>query len=399
MTKCIARMRCLTIVGLIYFFSAIWHTTLAGAGERVALVIGNGAYLHAAALANPANDAADMTATLKRLGFTVIEGGINLTKAQMDTKLKEFNKALANAESGLFFYAGHGLQVSGENYLIPIDAELSNIASLDTETVHLTAVQRIMEINTKQNMLFFDACRNNPFVRSLAGKAGSRNAVAPGLTLQYFGVGTLISFSAQPDSVASDGNDRNSPYTGPLVRLIENSDEDVVSILMNVRKEVLSSTRGEQVPWNQDSLLNKIYIKSIGAPNLSLPPMNTPVATSAELSTQRSVWVHNDSEFLLLTSGDHRAFYYKKPSRSVARAGVKAGTLLFEGKLEGEEFVGTAYRFSKKCPTLSYNVRGPVEDAGRTIRVEGVVQRRDTDTCTMGEAYTDELQFRYLRME
>ena len=139
------------------------------AAKRVALVIGNSAYTNAPALANPKNDAQDMAAALKALGFTVILG-TDLDKRAMDRKILEFSNALSGADAGVFHYSGHGLQVAGVNYLVPIDAALDSAAALDFEAVRLDLVQRTMEREAKTNILFLDACRNNPLTAILPAR-------------------------------------------------------------------------------------------------------------------------------------------------------------------------------------------------------------------------------------
>jgi uncharacterized caspase-like protein len=221
----------------------------AQAERRVALVIGNSAYRHAPALANPRNDAEDFATALQALGVEVIKG-IDLDKPAMDLEIRKFSSALSGADVGIFFYAGHGLQVSGNNYLVPIDAELSTTAALEFEMVRLDLVQRIMEVEVKTNILFLDACRDNPLSRNLSRALGTRSAsIGKGLATAESGVGTLISFSTQPGNVALDGKGRNSPYTGPLVRRIGKPGEDVLSVLTDVRNDVLASTGDKQVPW------------------------------------------------------------------------------------------------------------------------------------------------------
>ncbi len=179
--------------------------------KRVALVIGNGAYAHAPALTNPKHDAEDMAAALRGLGFTVILG-IDLDKRAMDKKVLEFEGALSGADAGVFHYSGHGLQVAGVNYLVPIDAELASAAALRIEAVRLDFVQETMEREAKTNILFLDACRNNPLARNLARALGTRSAdIGRGLAATEAGLGTLIGFSTQPGNVALDGAGRTSP--------------------------------------------------------------------------------------------------------------------------------------------------------------------------------------------
>jgi uncharacterized caspase-like protein len=190
----------------------------AHAQKRVALVIGNSAYQGTPALTNPRNDATAMVTALKKRGFQLIEG-FDLDKAAFDRKVRDFADALSGAKVGLFFYAGHGLQVGGQNYLVPVDAKLSTAAALDWEMVRLDLVQRTMERETKTNLVFLDACRDNPLARNLARAMGTRSAeIGRGFAPVESGVGTLISFSTQPGNVALDGSGRNSPFTGALAK-------------------------------------------------------------------------------------------------------------------------------------------------------------------------------------
>ena len=204
---------------LLFCIATAWASSNpAFADKRVALVIGNAAYVHAGTLANPRNDAGDIAAELKKVGFEVVEG-TDLDKAAMDRKIRDFANLLPGADTGLFFYAGHGLQVGGVNYLVPIDAQLSTAAALDFEMIRLDLIQRTMERETKTNILFLDACRDNPLARNLARAMGTRSsAIGRGLAAAESGVGTLISFSTQPGNVALDGTGRNSPYAGALVK-------------------------------------------------------------------------------------------------------------------------------------------------------------------------------------
>lgn len=229
--------------------------------RRVALVIGNAAYRHTRALSNPGNDAADISAALKRLGFHVIEG-LDLDKAAFEGKLREFAGALQGADIGAFFYAGHGLQVSGANYLVPVDAHLSSTAALDFELVRLDLVQRTMEREAKTSILFFDACRDNPLARNLARAIGARSTdIGSGLAAVESSAGTLISFSTQPGRVALDGPGRNSPFSAALARQLQAPSDDLSAILIAVRNDVMKETLGRQVPWEHSALTGKFYFK------------------------------------------------------------------------------------------------------------------------------------------
>jgi len=258
-------------VAIALFLLAV-VSSVAQAEKRVALVIGNSAYQHSPELSNPRNDAEDFAAALRTLGIEVIKG-LDLDKQAMDREVRKFSAALSGADVGIFFYAGHGVQVNGNNYLVPIDAELSTTDALEFEMVRLDLVQRIMEGRTKTNILFLDACRNNPLTRNLARALGTRSAaIGKGLAAAESGVGTLVSFSTQPGNVALDGAGRNSPYTGPLVREIGKPGEDVLSILTGVRNEVLAATSEKQVPWENHALRGKFYFNTGPAPASSGSP-------------------------------------------------------------------------------------------------------------------------------
>jgi uncharacterized caspase-like protein len=227
--------------------------------KRAALVIGNSAYKHTPGLANPKNDMADMAAALRKLGFAVLEGR-DLDKGAMDRKLRDFAQALSGAQVGLFFYAGHGLQVGGQNYLVPTDAELASASAIDFELVRLDLVQRTMERETSTNILIMDACRDNPLARNLARALGTRSfQIGRGFAPVESGEGTLIGFSTQPGNVALDGTGRNSPYAAALLKHIATPGDDLPTILINVRNDVMQVTARRQVPWEHSAMTAKFY--------------------------------------------------------------------------------------------------------------------------------------------
>ena len=275
-------------VKLFLALSLLASPDSAAFAEKVALVIGNGAYVNAPALTNPKNDAEDMAAALKKLGFKVILG-IDLDKRAMDGKILEFANALSSAETGVFHYSGHGLQVGGVNYLVPVDAKLETAAALDFEAVRLDLVQRTMERETKTNILFLDACRNNPLTRNLARALGTRSAdIGRGLAATEAGAGTLISFSTQPGNVALDGSGRNSPYSGPLVKAIGTAGEDILSVLTSVRNAVMAATKDQQVPWDNNALRAKFYFNpSAPAANAPQPPLSEAGQTWLQIKDQK----------------------------------------------------------------------------------------------------------------
>jgi uncharacterized caspase-like protein len=253
--------------------SCLLPASLAAATERrLALVVGNGAYAHSAPLANPVNDANDMTAALREAGFEVITG-LDLDKRGFDIKIRDFARALGQADVAVLFYAGHGLQVAGRNYLIPVDAQLASERDLDFEAVSVDFVLRQMELGreAKTNIVFLDACRDNPLARSLARSMGTRSAaLGQGLAQVQAGVGTFISYSTQPGSVALDGSARNSPFTGALAKAVREPGRTLTSAMVDVRREVLAQTGGKQVPWDHSALTGDFYFRLASAPG-SLP--------------------------------------------------------------------------------------------------------------------------------
>ncbi len=267
--------------------------TVAAQGKRVAFVVGNSAYQNTAALTNPTNDARDMAAALKDLGFTVIEG-IDLDKRALDLKTRDFARALGSADVALFFYAGHGLQVSGQNYLIPIDARLESERDLEFEATKVDFILRQMELDrdNKTNIVFLDACRDNPLSRNLARTMGTRSAaLGAGLAQIQTGVGTFISYSTQPGNVALDGQGRNSPFTTALVKNITRDGISLNGVMNETRKEVLSATQGKQVPWDHSSLTGDFFFKTSagGAVATTPPAVPNPDATAALQERMRAL--------------------------------------------------------------------------------------------------------------
>ena len=259
------------ILGLV-LIGPLWLCGPASAQKRVALVIGNSAYVHATPLANPANDASDMGALLKDAGFDVILG-LDLDKGAFDAKVRQFSQVLPEADAGVLFYAGHGLQVAGRNHLLPIDARLQTERDLDFESVSLDFILRQMELDRegKTNIIFLDACRDNPLARNLARSLGTRSAsVGSGLAQAQTGVGTFIAYSTQPGNVALDGQGRNSPFTAALLEGLREPGRNLTAVMIEVRKQVLATTHGKQVPWDHSALTGDFYFHYAAAPG-SLP--------------------------------------------------------------------------------------------------------------------------------
>ncbi|POF31617.1 caspase family protein [Roseibium marinum] len=252
-------MKQILFLFLVLFLSA----TVAQAERKVALVIGNSGYENVARLKNPDNDARSMSGKLTDLGFDVTTG-VDLNLRDMRKTVREFIRKLEGADLALFFYAGHGLQVKGDNYLVPVDAQLGSHLDLDFEAMPANLVLNAMEQSTKVNLVFLDACRNNPFTENLARSMGTRSgAVGRGLAKIGSGVGSLISFATQPGNVALDGDGKNSPFTTALLKHLGTPGQDITRDLVMVRRDVLAATNGQQVPWDNSSLTGEVILKQM----------------------------------------------------------------------------------------------------------------------------------------
>ena len=216
--------------------------------QRLALVIGNGDYTEGA-LRTPVNDMHAMAATLTDLGFDVMAVE-NATMREMLEAISEYQDRLANGGVGVFYYAGHGIAVEGENYLIPIDAVIEKELDVSNETV--SVVDDVLRAVTRRergvNIVILDACRNDPFSRSW-----QRSTVGSGLARQDAPNGTLIAYATQPGSTASDGDGDNGTYTAELVRQMA-IPQPVALMFQRVREEVFAKTNGSQTPWEHSSL-------------------------------------------------------------------------------------------------------------------------------------------------
>ncbi len=248
------RMRTL-IKLLCLMLAAAWITQAGNAEERrVALVIGNSDYTNVPALANPRNDAADLSETLTLAGFEVVEG-LDLTRDGMAQTIREFVDRLDGATTGFFFYAGHGLQVDGRNYMLPVDTVLRSEADLQLEAIDMNLVLSQMERDPRVNIIVLDACRDNPFAQSMS-RSLSRG-LAP---METRAVGTLIVYSTQPGATADDGIGRNSPFTEALLTQAQAPGLELQQMMRRVRADVIEKTDNRQVPWDHSSLTSDVFL-------------------------------------------------------------------------------------------------------------------------------------------
>jgi uncharacterized caspase-like protein len=252
---------------LIAASSGAWAATQAPAGYRkLALIIGNSAYPETP-LRNPANDARAMADKLRGLGFEVIELE-NASQARMNEAITEFSERLTDEGAALVYYAGHGLQVQGRNFLVPVDARVSTEVSVRNTTVDLNQIlDSIGDANRRTNIIILDACRNNPFGRFRALSGGLAQISAP--------AGTLIAYATAPGMTASDGAGANGTYTGEILRALDLPGLRVEDVFKRVRVNVAKITGGAQIPWESSSLVGDFYFRP-------------PVVTSGDMVAESS---------------------------------------------------------------------------------------------------------------
>jgi uncharacterized caspase-like protein len=242
-------------------------TASAVPGEhRVALVIGNSAYKESP-LRNPVNDAKDMAAKLRSLGFDVVER-TNLSVRQIGGMLREFRSKLVPGAVAVVFYAGHGLQVKGENFLPAVDSEIEGEEDVSNQSLTVRQIMDVLdESRTRLNLVFLDACRNNPYSRRFRSASdGLSRVVAPS--------GTLISFATRPGSVAADGEGRNGLYTQHLLSAMEIPNLPVEQALKRVMSGVKLASKGRQEPWMEGSIEGDFYFLNQAQP--AAMPAETP---------------------------------------------------------------------------------------------------------------------------
>ena len=267
------------------FWLTLAITQPAVAERRVALVVGNSSYTNVPRLPNPRNDASDMIARLKAIGFDVIPG-LDLDRNGFLNTLASFGRAAEGADVALFFYAGHGLQVNGQNYLVPTDAKVEYEAELDIALIPVPLVMQQLARGSRVNIVLLDACRDNPFAKDLSRTLGTRSASALGRGLSRIQTasGTFIAFATQPDNVAQDGDGRNSPFTGAFLANMEKPGLSLSDLMIEVRNEVMRQTNGKQVPWDSSSLTGRFSFKVEGT--VTVTPEPVPPGTNQPRSRQ-----------------------------------------------------------------------------------------------------------------
>ncbi len=333
---------------LLLLTLCLFWSEAALAERRVALVIGNAAYQHAPALKNTRNDAEAMAAALKQLGFEIVLG-VDLDEAGMRRQLQDFAKRFDQAGVALVFYAGHGLQVHGRNYLVPVDAKLETETDLSFQAMELERIQRLLESSQRTSILILDSCRDNPLARNLARAMGTRStAIGRGLAVGQSGLGTLIVYATQPDNVALDGEKRHSPFTEALLAHIATPGLEARQMLTRVRASVIKATNNRQVPWVTESMTGDFYF--VAAPEKQ--PQDRPPAPAPD--NEAVFWQSiRDSQ----NAADFKAYLARWPQGVFAEL-ARLRIAQLERKIAAPapraapRRAGTVFRDCSDCPEL-----------------------------------------------
>jgi len=288
----LTRSRRLIAAFAIAAFAILAGTAEAATENRIALVVGNARYPDAP-LKNAANDARAMATTLRERGFNVILR-VDANKTQMETAIIEFGEKLSEGATGLFFFAGHGMQVQGRNYIVPVDAKLSTEQRIKLEAVDVDAVLDQMQgARSKVNVVILDACRNNPFERRFRSASG-------GLAQINAPEGTLIAYATAPGRVAADGEGANGLYTAELLKALRAPGLKVEDVFKQVRINVARASNGAQTPWEASSLVGDFYF---------IPP--EPSATASSNTAELEFWntIRGSNE-----AAEYRAYLNRYPN-------------------------------------------------------------------------------------
>jgi uncharacterized caspase-like protein len=361
--------------------------------KRIALVIGNGAYTKAKPLPNPSNDAADMAKALQDLGFEVISG-VNQNKRQMEALIREFGTKLASSGGvGLFYYAGHGLQVSGENYLVPVDADIPEEDEVSYSAVPISLVLGKMQTAKNDlNIIILDACRNNPFARSWRSFRDSSNN--DGLAKISPPTGTLVLYATEPGKVASDGTGRNGLFTEALLKQIKQPNLEYDKMVKALSVDVWQKSNKQQLPWKEGNSLQDFYFAKaqMNVPNTITT--NTPVkvesvAEKDKSQVEREAWdlIKNSTDVI-----DFRSFLKEYPN----------GANADNAKIKLEQIAWDLVKDSKdKAKIQAYLNEFPLGVNAPLARIK--LNQLETKTTTTNKIETNKIAltglYRYKKIE
>ena len=339
------------------------------ADGRVALVVGNSTYAHIGRLPNPDNDARDISSALRRLGFEVTTE-LDADREELTEALRQFTRQSAGADVSLVFYAGHGIEMDGVNYLVPVDARLERDVDVRFETVTVDDLL-VSTTGASLRLVLLDACRNNPLARSMQRTAATRTVSGGSfadLNEDLLGDETLVAYAAAAGTTAADGRGRNSPYTAALLSHLETPLE-IGLLFRRVRAQVLASTNGAQRPHEYHSLVSEHYLARTLATGTSVtvnaaapadPPRTDPPqvdVTDMQIATLRDLAEAGDPD-AQTELGVRYQDGYRGVRRDYAEAVRWFRRSADQGHALGQAFLGFMYS----------NGRGVQQDYGEAVR-------------------------------
>ncbi|OWV73966.1 peptidase [Rhizobium sp. R339] len=282
----------------------IAHGAVTGeSSRRVALVIGNSVYKTLPSLPNPANDVEEVANTLRAAGFDVTIG-VNVDRIGLEDTVRRFLRSTSNAEAGLIYYSGHGIQVGGQNFIVPIDATLETPYDVETQTMPLDLILNHLKQNSRVQLIFLDACRNNPFNAQKFWMAEKLEPVGAtrGLARIDSDLGSLIAFSTEPGQVALDGEGALSPYSESFIKRASEPNKEIRQVLTDVRRDVIAMTNGKQVPWENSSLMDSFYFIPAPPPPSVEPMQQASVPEGAAATPLMIAPPHDETGSALLVT-------------------------------------------------------------------------------------------------
>src|ERR1700761_2262823 len=254
-------MRAFAALFAILVFCAA--TQMALAGKRIALVVGNSGYQNVVPLTNPVHDAASIAEMFKKAGFDVVDSRHDLGNAEMRRALRDFTDKARDADIAVIYYAGHGIEVNGVNYLVPVDAVLQRDTDAYDEAISLDRILQAIEPAKRLHFVILDACRDNPFAKKMTRTIASRSMDRGLIGIEPNGQNTLIAYAAKAGFTALDGDGKNSPFAGALLKHLTTPGLDLRRALGLVRDDVLAATGNKQEPY---------YTGSLGGEDMALVP-------------------------------------------------------------------------------------------------------------------------------
>lgn len=316
---------------LLVFFVCAAAATHAAQERRVALVIGNGAY-KAAPLKNPVNDARDMAQALQELGFDVTLK-LNAGHKEMEEAVREFGQKIKHGGVGLFYFAGHGLQVAGENYLVPAGAAVASETEVKFKCLAAGFVLgKMFEAKNGLNIVILDACRDNPFARSFrSGAQGLAKMDAP--------KGTIVAYATSPGEVAADGSGRNGLYTGQMLKHVRTPGLKVEDVMKRVRADVVAATGEKQIPWESSSLIGDFYFAApslgqevqAGTPSPPLPAAQA-VGKAPETAESQRMYENGIRAYEIKNYTEAAKWFRLAAEQGYAKAQSNIGVMYYTGQ-------------------------------------------------------------------